>query len=286
MLDSSNSETFPAISELCEIAAHRKRPLVFWIGAGTSRWAGLPSWADFTANLHKEFVRKEPSYDRATASGALEKQDFPSVFGLCQRSSRQRYNKFMLEALTSGTPTAIYKRFIDAITRIEPASLITTNTDELLEQRIAAHVVMSSDFEIVPQFLAEKKSFIAKLHGSVSQIDSLTFTDAEYANLLSEKSLINALTRVFEISTVVFIGYGLRDDYVLKQLNTASDLAQLFGTGPHFACRSTTGVSLPPSVRTIKYIAEPHRDHRTVIQVIEELGPALEGHGTSVFCSW
>src|SRR5713101_2746522 len=98
MLDSSNPETFPAISELCEIAAHHKRPLVLWIGAGASRWAGLPGWSDLAANLHKEFTRKEPSYDRTAASAALENQDFPSVFGMCQRSSRQRYNKFMLEA--------------------------------------------------------------------------------------------------------------------------------------------------------------------------------------------
>ena len=70
---------------------------------------------------------------------------------------------------------------------------------------------------------------------------------------------------------VVFFGYGLNDEYVLDLLATNMTERELFGDGPHFAILPHSKANLPKSVRTIRYIPEPQRDHRSAIQIIEEI---------------
>lgn len=271
MLEPSH-ETFAAITELCEIAAERSRPLVFWVGAGASRWAGVAGWAKLAEIVHQDFSRKEPNYPRDIVATAIDDGRFPEVFGACKRCSLQRYNSLLVRELMKCVPTAVYLRFISALSKITPCHIITTNADELLEQQLNSHVVLPSDFEAVPNLLAKQTGFVAKLHGSISQMDSLVFTDEEYARLAANETLLHALASVFERAVVSFVGYGLRDQYVLNLLDKVAGLNKLFGTGPHFALRSSIDSLLPASVRTIQYSAELHRDHRSVIQVVEEVG--------------
>src|SRR5436189_189270 len=78
--------------------------------------------------------------------------------------------------------------------------------------------------------------------------------------------------RVVGASSVIFIGYSARDTYLLELLARYADNNHVFGDGPHFAVLAEANNALPTSVRTIKYVPQPHKDHRTAIDIVEEIG--------------
>jgi len=271
MLDDSQRSTLSALNELVELRSNSPKPLVFWIGAGASRWAGLPGWSELADSMFREFGRKEPLFDKQRAEDLLEKKAFPTFFGLCKSTDPSRYHSCIIEQLKSRQEShPVYDRFISAIKNCIPCRIVTTNVDELLEQHLSLAVVLPSSVERVPLLLNEEEDFLAKIHGSISDVKSLIFTDGDYSNLVSS-TFCNALMAILQNSHVVFVGYGLADEYVINMIRQSVDDNQLFGTGPHFACLSTPQTSLPHCVKSIHYLAEPHRDHRGVIEVVEEV---------------
>jgi hypothetical protein len=70
-------------------------------------------------------------------------------------------------------------------------------------------------------------------------------------------------------TTVVFFGYSVRDEYVLRSLIEASDERQLFGTGEHFVvCPEGTRLS-STHLRSIGYVVDEKTDHRSCLQVLD-----------------
>jgi hypothetical protein len=135
--------------------------------------------------------------------------------------------------------------------------------------------VQRTDLERCIDLLNAKESFICKLHGSVSSIESLIFSKRDYLKLSEDKKYLELLKHILNETMVVFIGYGLSEDYVLDLLSSNNDLKYLFGDGPHFAILPDPGRrALPDSIKIIKYSPEPHRDHRSAIQVVEEIKTA------------
>jgi hypothetical protein len=275
MLDASNIDTFPALRELCEIKKESKLPMVFWIGAGASAWAGLSLWKELAEKCLQEFARKEAAFDKVSASALIEKGDFAGLFSLCKRANAGRYHTFLRAELKSpnGIPP-VYARFIAALQKIEPLMVITTNADELLEHSLRLPVLVGVNLELAPRLIAEKERFVAKLHGSISDVASLVFTTEDYDRVRISPSHKAMLTAVLAASTVVFIGYGASDEYIFRILCDNAEVNSVFGAGPHFICTTEEKCSLPTSVKRIKYVPIPFRDHRTPIQVIEELSPS------------
>jgi SIR2-like domain len=272
-------ETFTALGQLYEIARSKSKPLVFWVGAGASRWAGVPSWEQLANDMHRQFSRFEKDYQKALATEYLESQKCPSVFSLCCAASSQRYHSVIVDTLKgSNGKIPVYKRFINAISSFETVRILTTNADELLEQHLAAKIILPANLEQIPSLLTSGESFVAKLHGSVSDIGSLVFTDEEYAAAIASEAYIRNVSRVLESTCVVFIGYGLADEYILNILNKSDKLSSIFGEGPHFTFLSGASPSLPPSIKRIEYQPNYHTDHRSPISVIEELSIRLKGN--------
>lgn len=287
MFDSSQPTTFPAIHELCSLAKESSKPLVFWIGGGASAWTGMPLWSQLADIFHKEFGRKETAYNRTQANKLLESGDLPAFFSFCKRVSSARYFTLMHEHLRLPDPVSpIYNRFIAALRNIPSIMVVTTNVDELLEHNLAVQSLLASNLSIVPDLISRRENFVAKLHGSISDVQSLVFTTEDYDAVVHNASYLDALKRIFQDASVVFVGYGLRDNYILEAIKKTSDLAAVFGIGPHFACLSHDAPNLPPSVKNIRYISEPHRDHRSAIQLVEEIGlntkAAKTGHSAKL----
>ncbi|UYL07431.1 SDR family oxidoreductase [Bdellovibrio sp. SKB1291214] len=74
-----------------------------------------------------------------------------------------------------------------------------------------------------------------------------------------------------EYTTVIFVGYALRDEHFLKLLSKSCQERPLFGIGPHFAILNKSHDSLSKSVKQILYYPGTKSDHRSSIQVIEEI---------------
>lgn len=71
---------------------------------------------------------------------------------------------------------------------------------------------------------------------------------------------------------IVFVGYGLRDEYLTSLLQKNATIGKAFGDGPHYALLPDSHYSLPKTVKVIEYDPLPHIDHRDPISVLEELG--------------
>jgi hypothetical protein len=272
MLNGKNKNTFHAIRLLCDTLHESNKPLVFWLGAGVSKWCGYPLWGEIADKLHSCFLKYEPSYDKEKAITLLSSKKYPDFFELCKIHNKKKYFSFLSKEFAPKKTTPIYERFVNILNEIKPVHIITTNVDEKLEASLTkTRTTQKTDIEYCLHSLNNQESFICKIHGSISSVNSMVFTSGDYANLIGDSNYITLLKYIFSSTNVVFIGYGLGDEYILKSLLDAEEIKPIFGDGPHFAILPEIEVTLPPSTKIISYITEPHRDHRSSIQVVNEI---------------
>jgi hypothetical protein len=135
---------------LRDLVVEGSKPIVFWIGAGSSRWCGYPDWNSLAAQFHKIFSRSESKYEKPAASVLLAKNDLPAVFSFCRKANPALYHQTLVSAFSPRPSTPVYDNFLQHLTSSHPLYVLTTNVDEALEQRIpAAAIVQRSDFNVV-----------------------------------------------------------------------------------------------------------------------------------------
>lgn len=272
MFDTNEPETLFAVRALAQEVRDKRRPIAFWVGAGASSWCGYPSWFDLAEIFHHRFSRQIRAYDKVRGLAHLQAKDFPALFQSCRDADRHAYFRLLSEQLGERSQTPLYKRFVTAVSAITPPRIFTTNVDGQLEKSLPmADELGRNDIERAIDLLNRDRGFVCKLHGSSSDIESTVFTTDDYSSLVADHRYISHLGALLSRLTVVFVGYGLRDDYVISRLAANHDLFRLFGDGPHFAVLSNNFTALPKSVRRITYIPEANSDHRSPLQLVEEI---------------
>lgn len=270
MLDASDKNTLYSLRQLRDCSRLTSKPVLYWIGAGASAWCGYPLWGELAGQFHRTFLRSESLYDRKEATDRLERREYPALFELCKKANPKRYSVELVRAFGSRDPTPVYSRFIDIMRNINPLYAVTTNVDECLEHNItSACTVQRSNLERCVNLLQQRTSFVGKLHGTISAIETVVFTSQDYIACVDNQAYLSLLQHVFAECSVLFLGYSLSDQYVLSLLSRNNDLRRLFGDGPHFLIASEPPRDLPESIRVIRYKPAPHTDHRTVLQVLE-----------------
>lgn len=270
MLDSKDKSTIFNINCLNDIASKKERNIVFWIGAGASKWRGYKLWGELASFMHSSYLRYEENYDKKVASKLLTSSEYPKYFSYCKSISKQRYHTILSGELSLKKTVPVYERFCQILQDISPSYILTTNVDGCLEASLDGYeLIEKSDIERTALQIQSKKSFICKLHGSISSIESLVFTEEDYKELLSDNTYIHILKNILMESCVVFFGYSMADEYLVKILSENNNTKELFGDGPHFLVSSSDNNSLPSSVKTIKYLADIHTDHRSSILVAD-----------------
>ena len=247
--------------------------MILWIGAGASRWAGLPSWHELARKMRKAFARSFPTFPDDLAASYIGSKAYPDLFQLCKETDRALFNKTLLEQLSAPSPGLIYDQFVERLKRISPLQVVTTNVDLCLEQHLGIpDVIESTDLERCGDCILSGSPFVAKLHGSVSSIDSTIFGATDYQELVRRKQYIASVRSIFSTASVVFLGYGLQDEYVLRLISEVEGEHKIFGSGPHFLVTGSPG---PPEngVHRVAYKITQHPDHRaalTVLNLIEQ----------------
>lgn len=260
-----------AVRELAT-TANGSRPIVIWIGAGASANAGLPSWWTLAERIHSEYKGSQAGYDSGKFSAAADSGDFPGFFEYCRTTNSHRYNNLLVRNLTSTSISDVYLRMCSQLKAIQPLRIVTTNADELLETHVGcSNIIQNTDIERVASLLATTDEFLCKLHGSISAIASLVFTSSEYAKVTADQSFVDAIQTLFSSTTVVFLGYSLQDEYVLRLLTRNISSSKLFGAGPHFLIASTRNADLPAAVRQIVYEANEVVGHRAFLTTLDVL---------------
>lgn len=166
--------------------------------------------------------------------------------------------------------TPVYARFIEAVRGIDGSSIITTNVDETLERAIPGFdVIQRSDLSRVGDLLSAGGRFIAKIHGSVSSVCSMVFSSQDYSALGRDAGFRSSIKYLLDACSVVFIGYSVRDKYLLELLSESAAVRELFGDGPHFLVSAGPRPELPASLNVIEYDCDFHTDHRSAILALE-----------------
>ncbi len=279
MLDGNDQQTFYSVRELYDLAQSGKKPILFWVGAGVSSWCGYPRWEELSENIANNFKKYEKNFNdkRDLLNNLLEQGDYPRFFQECKNINKSRYYDTLIKnfrPLKRISP--VYDRFITNILSINPLYIVTTNIDECLEKNLPnVETLQRTDLPRCIDNLNAKQPFICKIHGSISAVESVIITSDDYSQLLSYDSYKELIRHIFNDCIVLFIGYGLGDHYVLKLLSQCVELKNIFGDGPHFAILPNNISDVPDNVKTIRYLPEPHTDHRSAIQIVEEIRCAL-----------
>ncbi|MFA4916457.1 MAG: SIR2 family protein [Syntrophales bacterium] len=275
MLDGNDLQTFYFLRELCDLAQSDKKPILFWVGAGASSWCGYPKWEELSDIIAREFSKYEIKYrnNQALLVQLLSDGEYPEFFQECKNINSKRYYTILAKCVTSSRSTSpVYNRFIDDLLFIKPLYIVTTNIDELLEKNLPGiETTQRSDLQRCIDLLNTKRSFVCKIHGSISNIESVIMTTDDYGGLLSDETYKELMRHIFNDCIVVFIGYSFGDRYVLELLSHSAELKNIFGDGPHFVVSSKAISDIPASLKVIRYLPEPHTDHRSTIQIVEEI---------------
>jgi SIR2-like domain/SEC-C motif len=274
MLNSADSKTFFSIQLLKQIVSS-KRPIIWWVGAGASRWAGYESWSDLARRMRSHFYKSQPGFDNTAAKRSIEDERYPDLFQLCKDSNPTAYRRFIADALAPKPVSEVYRRFIAKLQEIHPLFVVTTNEDEALERHIYSSVLIQrNDVSRVAGKLQEETAFICKLHGSISNVETVVFAKEDYTALLNDLAYVQAVKNMFTNGSVVFLGYGVQDEYVLNLLAQNVTEQALFGAGPHFIV--TSSASIPFSqLHAIKYRADRKVDHSAAMTILDVVLQAI-----------
>lgn len=271
-----NKETYSALNALESVVRTGSRPLVVWLGAGASAWAGYPLWGKLANQMHRRFGREVSNYDRKVGTALLSQESYPELFQTMRACDSALYFSCLASAFGQREPTPVYERLLKLLARLTPTSILTTNVDELLENNLSGtETIQRSDVERIPQLLTSAISFVAKLHGSVSAVQTMVFSEQDYEEIKTDAPFLNALRSTIQLSTVLFLGYGLRDQHVIDAMRQSAKSHPLFGTGPHFIVVPKDSAIVPDCVRTISYHPES-KDHRSALLTLEAVADALD----------
>ena len=270
MLDGKDKGTFHAIRLLRDSVTQGNKPIIFWIGAGASAWCKYPLWKEIAESVHSTFLRYEPNYESDRALKLINAKRYPDFFAICKDTNHNRYFSILENTFAPKAVTPVYKRFTKILAGIYPCFVLTTNVDQCLEDHLAGSTtVQRTDLERCLDLLQQERSFVCKLHGSISSIESVIFTTDEYKCLLQNNHYLYLIEHIFTEAIVVFIGYSLGDQYVIDSLLASASHKRIFGDGPHFVVTSNHEFAFPESVRTIHYLPDQHGDHRSAILVVD-----------------
>lgn len=240
------NKTQPAYESLRNIVAERTNGVVFWIGSGLSRPAGLPTWPDLTTALCDAFQNKIATLDpaeQADMSGqlmAIRSEANPWVaFKMLRKTlGDTSYSSTIRSQLAVADKTTIPHTY-DKLWRLQPAGIISLNLDRLVARSHATAVrdallneTVGTRIKTSLHYLKSPKPFIAYLHGLLEEKDTWVFTHDDLSKLMHLAGYKEFLITCFASRTVVFVGISADD------LASGGHLARLsekkIDTGSHF----------------------------------------------------
>ncbi|WP_082487720.1 SIR2 family protein [Methylobacterium sp. Leaf89] len=212
------------------------QPILF-VGSGLSRrYFGAPSWDELLARLAHDcskITKNVAFYKQSFGQSPVIGEEFAKFFqdwawedgkpsfpddmfeaGI----DAQAYIKFWIcKVLQEMTPAELEKFYasgheeeINSLRQIKPHAIITTNYDQMLE------VVFPDHQPIIGQQILKGASVtvgeIFKVHGCVSDYNSLVFTQTDYDNFSKKKKFLSAkLLTFFSEHPLIFLGYSASD---------------------------------------------------------------------------
>lgn len=185
-----------------------KGDVVLWAGAGLSLYAGLPSGVQLREILYEGLtpLEKEEVGRNLDLSHLADE--------ICTLKGNKNYiiqtlkDTFRRDFLSTET-----HKIISQIPHFR--NIITTNYDSLFESVYGSgklNVIFSDNHT---PYIGAKKVNLFKIHGDLSNPDSIIITESDYNNFFSKDTEQNTIWSVIKgiiaTKSILFIGYGLED---------------------------------------------------------------------------
>lgn len=228
-------DPIPKIPEALRVAA-TTRQLVPFIGAGVSQLGGCPGWDEFANSALKFFV----THGRLSHAALDQIMSLPSRVKLSVAlglESRHTLPISFSELLKSSTEDRriLGDRVYEDLGRLA-TTFVTTNYDEWLDR---ARTPLYR-YEDLSMRNFDMPNAVFHIHGSVRDPSSMVRTTEEYLlryaghqiarGSAGENPFLTFLEKLFELKTILFIGYSLSElevlEYVLQKKGAPLNRAQ------------------------------------------------------------
>lgn len=228
---------------------------VAFVGAGFSAAAGLPQWPELVRTVAAALPEHEFRAERATLDGLLgpgssaSHRELEMAAQLLFDALGEARCREILRSLLRRAPLpALMQRRLKHLLGIPFRAIVTTNFDPLLpgvppdadsyrrllrsERRAPwreAVLRAALDLESVPARADAPDRPVVQLHGTLDDEHTLVFTRSQYRRrLYANPAYLTALKALLATSSVLFLGYSLRDAY-LNELR--AELVEVFQAG-------------------------------------------------------
>lgn len=206
-LPDSNSE----IDTLCELI--REEKVILWVGSGFSSYAGYPTGTQLPSIMLSSLGELP---EDAPKPGSALLQDAADYY--VKKKERSGLNSFLIDQYGKEPSRYDVHESLALINRIK--YIITTNYDPLFERAYGDKiVVVSHDADLPGSTDYPDKSVLLKIHGDISQPESIVITSDDYMEFDSDSIVWNKIRTLLAEYSVVFIGYSLHDPNIEKMIS-------------------------------------------------------------------
>lgn len=197
------------------LRAFRQREAVLFVGAGTSRAAGMPTWAELSAQMQVRLLQAaRNNRERQDLHAYLQGNDALAVAQLFQdRVGLYEYHRFLTDSLRKPVKLAAVHL---ALRKLPVKLVLTTNYDKMLERTFRGEEdteprVLFSTAQL-GSLQEHQDMTVVKMHGDIDHPESIVLTSDDYRSYFEHrKALRDFLEYQFSYRTVFFVGFSLKD---------------------------------------------------------------------------
>lgn len=200
----------------------RQEDVVIWAGAGISLYAGYPSgkrMGEILLENLSDAERKEINENLLLPDLA---EEFYRIKGNNKNSLIRILNKTFIDF--KPTSTSCHDKIV-SIPHFK--TIITTNYDKLFENAYGGAGQLIYSPAQIP-YIDKNKTSIFKIHGDLTEPNSIIITKSDYIRFFAENTEYNILWTLIKerISTncILFIGYNLEDHNTSAIFNRVTDV--------------------------------------------------------------
>ena len=228
-----------------EMRNFKTAPFMF-IGSGFSRrYIGLEDWKGLLENICNKYLRNFQYYystanSDLTVTASLMASDFHKLWWESEQFKEERANHNLVSEMR--TPSSVLKHIISQylqakkvieddmiiqelmeLRKISVDGIITTNWDEFLECVFPDYVVYIGQDDLINKYI-QGIGEIYKIHGSVSEINSMVLTSEDYDSFNKKNAYLAAkLLSIIIEHPVFFLGYSISDTNIKEILTNISE---------------------------------------------------------------
>lgn len=180
----------------------RKSGCVF-MGAGVSVGAGLKGWNQLLRDVG---AQTSPPTTESELDQFADPRDKAALLEMRLRKSGRSIGNELSNHLSAEK----YSLQHGLLASFPCNEFITTNVDELFESACNVH---PEGIAVIPQQPAGDGRWLLKLHGTISEPETVVFTRDHYFDAFrSSRALMGLVQAMLFTRHMLFIGYGLRDE--------------------------------------------------------------------------